>query len=93
MGKKNICEVREPKVTVALLDDEYLGHILPFEQWQGGLNYAALLGQWLTFSTFGDSIFRKIKFKLLFQGPLAKWEAINFNMVGTYIECYFQSQD
>ena len=36
----------------------------------------SLLSQWLTFWTFGDSILvGKIKFKLFFQGPLAKWES------------------
>ena len=36
-----------------------------------------LLGQWLNFKLFGITyLFGKIKFKLLFQGPLAKWELL-----------------
>ncbi len=35
-----------------------------------------LLGQWLTFETFGDYISSRENkpFKLFFQGPLAEWE-------------------
>ena len=38
-------------------------------------SYTTYLAKWLTFKLFGITYLRgKIKFKLLFQGPLAKWD-------------------
>ena len=46
---------------------------------------SVLLGQWLNFKLFGITYFiGKIKFKLLFQGPLAKWLFI-YCLISVYL--------
>ena len=46
-----------------------------------------LLGQWLNFQLFGITYLGKIKFKLLFQGPLAKWVHIYIYIPGPSKGC------
>ena len=47
--------------------------------------YIGLLGQWLNFKLFGITyLVGKIKFKLFFQGPLAKWVGFRASILGTW---------
>ena len=68
-GNSNIFGIFTPKIGGRWTHfDE---HILQM----GWFNHQLLLGQWLNFKLFGITyLVRKIKFKLFFQGPLAKWE-------------------
>ena len=91
---RRICLIRIKAEKVPLDAGEmvHLKMVLPL--------YKHLLGQWLNFKLFGITyLVGKVKFKLLFQGPLAKWEhkplkkIVFFQVGGALFQWFFQCQE
>ena len=68
-----------------LIVEKKLGRFCLFETFPNANPENNLLGPWLNFKLFGITyLVGKVKFKLLFQGPLAKWDLKNTQQHGCF---------